>query len=109
MPTVSKDVSLIIQISPSGYKLYRADLERPWKTFLACRALWDLNEYATEAMYDVVAEGTATEKVDVLTEAIRAAKSRPELMVIWQDAKRAGTWTEAHDALSKEIAKTFAA
>jgi hypothetical protein len=48
------------------------------------------------------------EASDVVGDLIRGAQSRPELKVIWHDARQAGTWTDVHSALAQEVSKSFA-
>lgn len=106
---VSKEDALVIQITPYRYKLYQADITDAWNVFQRCREIWDWHKMDASEVFDVLAEAASDEIVDAVSESIKSSRSRAEMTIVWQDSKRAGTWTEVHDALSKEVAKSFAA
>lgn len=118
-PFPELDGGMVVTIKPDGARIFPINLDAAMEDFTALHRFW-LHKQTERAPIGRVwpvlrsapwerAEVEVEPQGDLVSEAIRAARSRAELMIIWTDAKKYGTWTTTHDQLSREVAQTFAA
>jgi hypothetical protein len=113
------DGGMVVSIKPDGARVFPIDLDEGMDGFTELHKWWLKKQNERSAIGRVwpIIRSSAEERAavpvgsagDAVTDQIKSAKSRAALTIAWHDAVEAGTWTDEHTALAKEVQKGFVA